>query len=138
MGVFSSGNKAAKPTSGSTIIAAGTCIQGSLELSCNLHVDGEVKGDVHCDGTVSIGKKGSITGQVNASQFLISGFYDGVCEVELLEISRTGHVEGEIQAKELVVAKGGSFNGRCTDTSSDKQAEVPHLHLEVGQIGSKL
>ena len=130
MGIFSAGNKTAKPTSGATIVAAGTCIQGTFELSCNLHVDGEIKGEIQCLGTVSVGKSGHVVGNIKAAELLVCGVFDGQCEVDVLEITPTGQVEGEVKAGQLIVAKGGSFNGKCTELSPAPLPVITQLHTE--------
>ena len=57
-------NKGDANTAQTTIISSGTLIKGELHLSCILHIDGNVEGDVISDNTVVIGKNGTARGSI--------------------------------------------------------------------------
>jgi len=66
-------NKGDANTAQTTIISSGTLIKGELHLSCILHIDGNVEGDVISDNTVVIGKNGTARGSIRAKHIVISG-----------------------------------------------------------------
>ncbi|WP_369410407.1 bactofilin family protein [Neiella litorisoli] len=103
------------------MIAPGTIVDGTFKLSCNLHIDGEVAGTVDCQSTVTIGRKGMLKGQLMANKLVVSGVFDGRCNVDSLEITKTGKVMGEIRATELIIAKGGRFTGHCREKDAAEQ-----------------
>ena len=45
-----------------------------------------------------MGKSGHVVGNIKAAELLVCGVFDGQCEVDVLEITPTGHVEGEVKA----------------------------------------
>ena len=72
MAVFNKGNANAAQT---TIISAGTLIKGEMRLSCILHIDGNIEGDVISDSTVVIGKNGTARGSTKAKHIIIHGTF---------------------------------------------------------------
>ncbi|MBW8190535.1 polymer-forming cytoskeletal protein [Neiella marina] len=73
---------------------------------------------------VTIGRKGTISGDLEANKMVVSGLFDGKCSVNSLEICKTGRVLGEMRAMELVVAKGGHFRGQCIEREETAEAEA--------------
>ncbi|MCM2680106.1 bactofilin family protein [Echinimonas agarilytica] len=118
------------------MIAAGTCVDGTLELSCNLHVEGEVKGQVSCLGTITIGKKGKASGEVKAGRMIVSGEFDGDCHSGSFEITKSGTAAGNVYAREMIIAKGGHFNGNCSDLGAESPFDVTELHPAPEEVAS--
>jgi cytoskeletal protein CcmA (bactofilin family) len=129
MGIINRGHTPDRKRTGTTVIAAGTKLDGDLTLSDSLHVDGTVEGKIESDGEVSIGQEGRIDGEINAEAVMISGRFEGSISARRLEIVATGRVSGSVSVEQLVIESGASFNG----TSSIREPEPPR---QIGHEGS--
>ncbi|MFN8321600.1 MAG: polymer-forming cytoskeletal protein [Chitinophagales bacterium] len=93
----------------------GTTINGDVIAEGDVRIDGKVTGNVTSKSKVVIGATGVIDGNIYCSNGYIDGRVNGHIEVsELLILSKTAHVTGDIKIKKLVVEEGAKFNGRCT------------------------
>jgi cytoskeletal protein CcmA (bactofilin family) len=101
----------AKETNSTTIISTGTKINGNFELNAKLHIEGEVEGKIESNNLVSIGKTGTIKGELKANKLLVNGVFEGKLDVNILEITKGGKVIGEIAIQDLIIEQGGIFEG---------------------------
>lgn len=106
------------------MVARGTHVVGTIELTDSFHLDGFMKGTIRSENDVSIGQSGSFEGEVQARRILVSGEFDGKLDAERLEIVASGRVTGEITVSELVIESGGQFSG-----SSHIKGGRPEPHL---------
>ena len=116
-------NKGDANTAQTTIISSGTLIKGELHLSCILHIDGNVEGDVISDNTVVIGKNGTARGSIRAKHIVISGKFFGNIEAELVELLGGGVLVGDVLAQSFGREVGAKFNGKSA-VSGGEQALV--------------
>jgi cytoskeletal protein CcmA (bactofilin family) len=114
MAIFNKGDTMAKNTDATTIISVGSKIIGEMELTSKLHIEGEIEGKIVSSNLVSIGKTGLVKGELKANKLLVDGIFEGKVEVELLEITKSGKVMGEIIIKDLIIEQGGVFEGTST------------------------
>ena len=95
-------------------IAEGTVINGEFRTTANVRVDGVIRGNVHCDGRVIMGKKGSIKGDITTSSTAIEGNFEGNIVVkENLHLLSTANVLGTFKAGTAIVDEGAILNGEC-------------------------
>ena len=101
-------------------------MHGELEVKGDLHIDGEISGRLHVQGRLIVGRTGIIHSEgVECSVGEISGSFEGaLTATELLTIHAGGHVTGDISVKDIVIEKGGRFDGRCQYFSPKSQAEL--------------
>lgn len=111
----------AKETSNATngamynALTLGTKITGKIEAEGDFRVDGEVEGDIICNGKVLIGQKAVINGTITCANAEIAGTVKGTINVsELLSLHATSIVLGEINTKIFVVQPNATFNGTCS------------------------
>jgi len=107
MAIFDKGNT----ESNTTLVAAGTKIDGEFQLKCKLHIDGEVGGKINSDNIVSIGAGGSFTGELNADKLIVSGTFEGSAECESIELLKGGTILGKIVSKDLMIESNSVFEG---------------------------
>ncbi|NCB42288.1 MAG: polymer-forming cytoskeletal protein [Clostridia bacterium] len=97
-----------------TIIGPETKYKGTVTTSKTIRVDGLFEGEIKSGGDVIIGETGVFKGTLLCKTLFNSGLVDGVLTVEdKLECTSIGIVNGEINVKELVLAKGAIFDGKC-------------------------
>ena len=98
----------------SSIIGKGTSVEGNVDSSGNISVEGEVKGNVTSKSKVVLGPSSYIEGKVWAINAIIAGEIQGSVEVgELLTLKPTAVIHGDIITNKLVVESGATFNGSC-------------------------
>jgi len=106
-------------TDATTIISQGSVIKGELELSAKLHVEGKIEGKINSTNLISIGKTGHIKGEVKANKLLVDGNFEGKVNTDILEITKSGKVIGDIIIKDLIIDQGGVFEGTSTLKKKD-------------------
>lgn len=107
-----------------TIIGQGTVIKGACSVKGTVRVDGVIDGSLGATGMAIIGKTGEIRGDLRVSNSIIGGKVDGSVLAEgRLELQSGARVEGDVQARKLVVEEGVFFNGRCDMSTAPGVAE---------------
>lgn len=94
-------------------IAEGTIIEGSVNSTKSIRIDGKVKGSVFCAGRVVVGKTGLIEGEVDCDSADVEGTLNSTVKVKgLLELKSTAIVNGNSQVGKLKVDPGAEINGK--------------------------
>lgn len=93
-------------------IAEGTTLEGSVNSSRSIRVDGKVKGSIICAGRVVVGKTGIIEGEVECDSADVEGTLNSTVKVNgLLELKATAIINGDSQVGKLKVDPGAEING---------------------------
>ncbi len=107
------------------IIGKGTIIEGTMQTSGNLRVEGKIIGDVRSKSKIVVGKSAYIDGNILSDNVEISGEVKGVLRVSgVLTLKSTAIVHGDIHAKELVIEPGAKFEGQCKMDNNIKELGV--------------
>jgi cytoskeletal protein CcmA (bactofilin family) len=95
-----------------TIIAAGTTIDGDIDCTGVLKVEGTIEGSVRQARQVLLAREGAIHGSVTAQEVVVGGVIDGNVQAgDRLELQSSGVVNGDIATKSIVVMEGARING---------------------------
>ena len=95
-------------------IAEGSVLEGNLNSSNGIRIDGTVKGSVRCEGKVVVGKSGIVEGEIYCQSADIEGTLKSSIEVkDILELKATSNLHGEISTGKLSIEPGASFTGSC-------------------------
>lgn len=113
-----------------TVIGLHTKLEGTITAEGTIRIEGNVKGDVFIEGNVVIGNSAVITGNLKADNIELHGAVEGNIQVkELLKLSPTARLYGDISVKSFVTDEGALFQGNCnmaSDTSTfEKSMEKP-------------
>lgn len=93
-------------------LVTGTKVIGDLSATSSLRIDGEIVGDVNCDGKLVLGPDGIITGNISANEVELDGKVEGFIKVsELLTLHQTASVYGDIQTERIVIEDGAKVEG---------------------------
>ncbi len=99
----------------SSIIGPDLVIQGNLVSKGEVHIEGEVQGDIY--GThVVIGERAKITGGVVAEECVIRGHVLGTVRGRRVLLQTQSHVEGDIYHHTLAIEQGAFFEGKSRRT----------------------
>lgn len=105
-------------------IAPGTQITGSITAENDFRIDGNIDGDIVCQGKVIVGRQGFVKGKIVCVNAEIVGQVDGRIQVsEILTLKATAIVQGEIKISTLIVEPNAQFNGSCEMFNKEAQAE---------------
>lgn len=98
----------------SNVIGKGTTIEGSIETSGNIRIEGKVIGNIRSKAKVALGNSSQIDGNVSAQNADIEGHVKGKIDIiEVLVLKATSVITGDITTGKLVIEPGATFNGSC-------------------------
>ncbi len=93
-------------------IGEGTYFEGKFSFKGVVRIDGSVKGELKCDGTLIIGETGVLDASITTRDAIIRGKVNGNIKAEgRLELKTPCVVVGDMAAQALVVEEGVSIDG---------------------------
>lgn len=97
-----------------TVISAGSKLEGRIEAEGNLIIDGSVKGTIKC-GSLEIMEDGNVDASVEAEAVNVAGIFEGQMNCRgRLTFFRTGKVKGDISYRTLSIEAGGVLDGNVS------------------------
>ncbi len=100
-----------KTDSFEVLIGAGSESKGSIHAAGTVKIEGRHIGNVVANHIIIL-EKAYMRGDMQSRQVIIGGTVEGdISADELVEVKRTGRIEGDIDSRRLSVAAGGIFNG---------------------------
>lgn len=98
----------------STVIGAGTVVEGTLKVAMSARIDGTVNGDVTSEGTIVVASEGTVKGNITAMDVKISGIVNGnVNARDKIELIAHGKLIGDIKTTSLSISDTAIFHGSC-------------------------
>jgi len=99
-----------------TLIGAGSILQGDLEFTGGLRVDGHIKGHVSAqdssNGTLVLSESGVIEGDINVPHVVINGTVNGNIVSNMhIELQSNAKITGDIHYKAVEMQLGAVLNG---------------------------
>ena len=117
------------------LIGATARIAGDVAFAGGLHVDGSITGDVRAYGpeesTLSLGERGSIEGDVEATNAVLNGTVRGDIRVaDKVVLGATARITGTVYYKVIESSAGAEINGLLVQQDAARSAEpAPPLAL---------
>lgn len=96
-----------------SLIAGGVSISGDITASVDLHIDGEVTGDVSCVALVQ-GPESRVSGHITAQSARLAGLVDGSITADDLVIESSARITGDVFYERISIAPGSRIDGRFT------------------------
>ncbi len=96
---------------GDSTIGEDLRITGNVSSKGEIHLDGEVHGDVSCVALV-LGESATLEGNVTADDVVIRGRLIGSVRGLRVTLQSMSHVEGDIYHQSLALEQGAYFEGR--------------------------
>ena len=119
---------ASSPMSGSTFSVLGPdiAIDGDLKAIADLHLDGNVAGDISCAALIQ-GEGSEVTGLVVAESARVAGTIKGSITANMLTILKTARIEGDVTYGALTIEEGAQVDGKFSHRTAE-----PKLTLAGG------
>jgi cytoskeletal protein CcmA (bactofilin family) len=96
-----------------TVITHSVTVQGGLKAENDLFFDGVIKGNVTCDGNISVGTNAHITGDVLGKNITVAGEVHGNIKAdERLVLSSSARVNGDLTTQHISIAEGAVISGK--------------------------
>ena len=132
-GTSSSTSSSTASISGSTnSLVAGTTVEGTINASSDIRIDGTLKGILDCKGRVIIGPEGKVEGEINCQNAVIEGKFQGKISVkELLNVRESANIQGDVVTDKLLVQPGAIYNVNCSMGGQTLKAFGKKEHLKV-------
>jgi cytoskeletal protein CcmA (bactofilin family) len=100
-------------TTHASIFGADVTVTGNIEASVDLHIEGQVIGDVHCARLV-VAEGSYVNGRIFAARAKVSGTVDGGVEAKDLAVEASGRLTGDIAYQRLRISNGGVIEGKVS------------------------
>jgi cytoskeletal protein CcmA (bactofilin family) len=100
----------------STLLGAGTSVEGTLEFRDTIRLDGQVRGKIISpSGTLIVGEKALLEAEVSVGTAIIKGTVNGRVEAhDRVEIYAPARINGDVVTPSIAIDAGVVFNGQCT------------------------
>jgi cytoskeletal protein CcmA (bactofilin family) len=111
-----------------TLIGVGTRINGDVEFSGGLHLDGYISGNVSSetstDAILSVSEQGGIEGSVSVPNVILNGIVKGDIDATLrVELGEKARVLGNVRYSAIETAVGAQINGKLIHRANIKPPE---------------
>lgn len=121
-----------------SLIGAGTSIEGNLNFSGGVRIDGQVNGNVVAaqdkPSTLVLSEHARVNGEVNVTHLVINGAITGsVFASEYMELQSKAKVNGDVHYTTMEIQLGAIVDGRLIHNSTSTQDKVVALKTGNGE-----
>jgi cytoskeletal protein CcmA (bactofilin family) len=127
------------PHAGS-VIGASVLIKGQIHSREDLRLEGEVEGQVHVDGRLTVGQQGKVRANITAREVVMSGTVEGNIDAsERIVLTKDSHLTGDAKTAGIVIEDGAYFKGgidivRPAQSASKAGTGAPAPPGDVGPV----
>lgn len=95
-----------------SVIDASSAIDGLCRVGHNLRIEGEAKGEIQCEGTLTVAEGARVSAKVIAANVIVAGSLNGevTCR-QRLQILPSGRVSGTVTTASLAIQEGALYEG---------------------------
>ena len=116
--------KRGRALSAPSIIGADMVIQGTVQSSGDVQIDGRLQGDIRSAGLV-IGDQAEVHGEIYAEELTVRGKVVGRIHARKVMLTATSRVEGDILHEAFAVESGAFFEGNIRHSDNPLGDAVP-------------
>jgi cytoskeletal protein CcmA (bactofilin family) len=118
-----------------TLLGKAAILNGDLEFSGGLHLDGRVNGSVRSNaedgGALSVSESGFIEGNVEVTNIVMNGTVNGDMHArERLQLGGKARVNGNVHYGVIEMAPGAVITGKLVPLSKGPQAPIAETEPE--------
>lgn len=115
-----------------SVIGPDLTILGNLISKGEVHVEGEVQGDIH-GSHITVGEKAKITGSIIAEEVVVRGHVMGSIRGKRVMLQASSHVDGDIHHQTLSIEQGAFFEGKSR-RAEDPTAGIARPEIANGSL----
>jgi cytoskeletal protein CcmA (bactofilin family) len=104
-----------------SVISKALKITGQLESTEDIHIEGEVDGDVR-GVAVKVGNNAKVKGTVYGNEVEVSGVVDGKIEAKKVVLTSTARMTGDVVHQDITIQSGAFMDGHCKPEYGKTQA----------------
>jgi len=121
-----------------SLIGVGTRIEGNINFTGGLRIDGEVIGNVTAvsdePSTLVLSEKARIEGEISVSHLVVNGEISGPVYVsEFLELQSRSRVKGDVHYSNLEMHLGAVVEGHLVHRSGESESKTVELKLATSK-----
>jgi cytoskeletal protein CcmA (bactofilin family) len=106
------------------LIDSGVNVKGNLETDGELHIDGQIVGNISC-GHLVIGKDGAVSGDIKADEVVVCGKTEGRIRARRIMLQESARVVGDIFYEIISIEEGAQFIGASNQGKDETNDEAP-------------
>jgi cytoskeletal protein CcmA (bactofilin family) len=95
-----------------SVISKALKITGQLESTEDIHIEGEVDGDIR-GVAVKVGHNAKVKGTVYGEEVELSGTVTGKIEARKVVLTSTAHMSGDVIHQDIRIDSGAYIDGHC-------------------------
>ncbi|ANE46973.1 cell shape determination protein CcmA [Paenibacillus swuensis] len=127
--MFSKKKAALNPNTTDTLVGEGSIFEGKITSEASVRIEGQITGDISCQGDVIVGEEGIVKSNIAARDVVIAGAVHGNVNTKgKLTIMSTGKLYGNTNAAAFIIEEGGLFQGM---SKMDTEAAVAEETIEI-------
>jgi cytoskeletal protein CcmA (bactofilin family) len=93
-------------------LGAGDSLEGKLNYSGHMSVQGRAEGEFRISGNFDVGQGGNVKALIEGANVTVRGDVEGVLTArDKLTLGKSGKINGDITVKRLQIEDGASLNG---------------------------
>ena len=109
-------------TVNSVVISESGVVNGIIEAK-NVIINGKLKGSIKCE-SLEIMQSGSVSNKVEVKRLKVTGKVEGDISVfGLLDVARTGYINGAVTLKTLKIDEGGQILGSIKEYKEEPKVQ---------------
>lgn len=100
-------------------------VKGTLTFAGEMTFDGKLDGDIHSEGTLSLGDEAVIKGNINVQSAVVRGKINGnVTARDRIDLKARTELFGDVRSAKLIIEEGVTFVGK-SEVNPNKVAPAP-------------
>ena len=101
--------------SGRNVLSSDVEIKGKVAFTNDLVVDGLIEGEIHSDGSLTVGENARIKAEVHTRSVVVYGKVHGnITVTDRVELKANAELIGDIKAATISIEAGAIFVGKST------------------------
>ncbi|MDB4877085.1 MAG: Polymer-forming cytoskeletal family protein [Gemmatimonadetes bacterium] len=139
MTLFARRSAVPEPT-GYSVVDEQMVIRGEINTQGTIRVDGRLEGRLQRAGTMIIGAKGVVVGDIEAREVIVGGIIEGnITSDGRVELQSSASVRGDIMAIAMLLHEGATVHGHIdVDHRNAEAGEMPRLEIARNRSSAAL
>lgn len=110
--MFKGKKQSVNPDTMDTLIGEGTIFEGKITSAAGVRIEGQLTGDISCEGDVTIGEKANVKSSISSRDITIAGTVHGNAKAKgKITITSKGELYGNVSGPSFIIEEGGIFQG---------------------------